>query len=82
MKKKIIGIFICTLLITTILSTTGLGDLSNYIELHNKKCLGQFENGEYGDAPEGDSATPVGRLNGGAPRVIRPRLSQKSKVRI
>jgi hypothetical protein len=69
MKKKIYGIFICTLLITTILSTTGLCDISEIEEFYTKENLGQFEEGEYGDAPEGDTviAYPSSGVTGSFP---------------
>ncbi len=55
MKKKTIGFFLYILLISTILSTTGLGskyNINTLILISNTEYYQEFE---YGDAPEGDN---------------------------
>jgi hypothetical protein len=56
MKTKIIGIIICTLLITTIFSTTSMGNTSTNKKIQMIIKSGQFQDHEFGDAPEGDNA--------------------------
>ena len=56
MKTKIIGIIICTLLITTIFSTTSMGNTSTNKKIQMIIKSGQLQDHEFGDAPEGDNA--------------------------
>ena len=51
MKKKIIGILVCTLLIATVLPATGTENVSNPVANQNSR-----QERDYGDAPEGDNA--------------------------